>query len=924
MTAANHQRPAGSLTRSGRHGLGLLLVLLTTLCASAANIKRVLILNPYARDVAPFSAVVSSFRSTLAQELGEPVDIYEVPLDLARFAGTEGEEPVVAFLEGRLKAHPVDLVVSIGGAGAGFVARHRERLFSPTPLLLMAADPRLFPPELLRRDATLVTHKVNLRGMVEDILQMQPQTTQIVVVFGASPLERFWISECRREFQVFANRVEFTWVDELSAAQILERCAKLPPHAFILHGLFLIDAAGAPSDKNEMLRRLHEVANAPLFGYFESEFGLGPVGGRLYQDREVGRLGAGTAIRILHGESPGDIPPQVLEAAAPVYDWRELRRWGISQSRLPAGSIIQFHEPGFWVRYRWTIAGTLLFCSLQAALIAGLLVNRTRRLRGEAEASLMAEISARFVHVQANEVDREITAALRRICESLGLDMAAIWQWSAGPPGFYRLTHLDSAPVDPETSAPMAEDDFPWIRQEMLDGHIVCLSSLDEMPAEAARDRENARQMGIKSTVTIPLSVGAGHPVGILGFNALRAERAWSKPLVQRLKLIAETFTNALERKHADLARQADESRLQGVLESTQNGILVLDQSGRSMIQNRRFVEMWHLSEDLAAPGGSVGLMAHMLERISNPKDFLATVRALAGNDGEIDGELLLSDGRIFSYLARPLVVRSRLDGRVWSFRDLTAQRQTEREAAQQRDQLTHLSRVTMLGELAGSLAHELNQPLTAILSNAQAAQRFLERTPQDIAEVHSILADIVAEDVRAGEVIRRLRLLLKKGETERQSLVVSTVIGEVLKLLHSDLVRQGVAVDVELAPDLPAIEADRVQLQQVLLNLVVNACDAMTGVAPDERRVRIRTRRAGDAIDIAVIDCGVGIPLDQIEQVFEAFFTTKAHGLGMGLCVCRSIILGHGGQLWATPNPDRGVTFHCTLPVADGNHPAV
>ena len=903
------------LTRLGLAGLGLILLSLTTLGASAASPKRVLILNPFARDVAPFSAAVSSFRSTLVQELGEPVDLYEVPLDLARFAGPEGEDPLVAFLEGRLKGHPVDLVVPIGGAGAGFVARHRERLFPHTPLLFTAADRRLVPPDLLRRDATLVTQAINLRGMVEDILQLQPQTTNIVVVFGASPLERFWISEARREFQVFADRVKFTWVDDLSAAQILERCATLPPHSFILHVLFLIDATGAPSKKNEMLRRLHEVANSPQFGFFESEFGLGPVGGRLYQDHAVGRLGGRTAIRILHGESPGSIPPQELETPAPVYDWRELQRWGISQSRLPAGSKVEFYEPGFWARYPWSIAGTILFCALQAALITGLLVNRMHRRRGEAEAVLIADISSKFVNIPSVEVDQEITSALRRICEFLKIDMAAIWQWSGGPTGSYRLTHLDSAPVDPAKGAPMSEDDFPWVRQQMLAGRIVSLSSLDELPAEAVRDRDTARQMGIKSTLTISLMAGGGYPLGVLGFNAIRAERDWPDALVQRLQLVAQIFTNALERKQADIALRADEVRLRGVIESTSNGILVLDLKGRIVIQNSHFAEMWRLSGDLPATDGRNALLAHVLGQVSNPEGFLATVRTLSGSNAEDAGELLLKDGRVFAYLSRPLVVQGAVEGRVWSFQDLTAQKQSEREILQHRNQLTHLSRVTMLGELAGSLAHELNQPLTAILSNAQAAQRFLARTPLDLTEMGSILTDIVAEDVRAGEVIRRLRLLLKKGEVMRQPLVLDTVINDALRLLRSDLVSHGVSLKLDFGRDLPAVEGDRVQLQQVLLNLVLNACDAMAGGAPGERLLTIRTAASGDAVSIEVIDCGEGIAMEQIDQIFEPFYTTKAHGLGMGLSVCRTIVTAHGGKLWVSRTPDRGVTFHCTLP---------
>jgi len=236
----------------------------------------------------------------------------------------------------------------------------------------------------------------------------------------------------------------------------------------------------------------------------------------------------------------------------------------------------------------------------------------------------------------------------------------------------------------------------------------------------------------------------------------------------------------------------------------------------------------------------------------------------------------------------------------------------------QQQAELAHLSRVTMLGELSGSLAHELNQPLTAILSNAQAAQRFLAHDKVDLDELRDILKDIVDEDKRAGEVIRRLRLLLKKGEVQHQPLDVNEVVLEVLKLVRSDLVNQGVTAHTELAPGLPLLHGDRVQLQQVLLNLVMNACDAMSGVVRDERQFIIRTKPAdGQGVEVAVSDRGRGIPADHIERVFQPFFTTKPHGMGLGLSVCRTILTAHGGKLWAENNPDRGATFHFTLPVS-------
>jgi PAS domain S-box-containing protein len=252
---------------------------------------------------------------------------------------------------------------------------------------------------------------------------------------------------------------------------------------------------------------------------------------------------------------------------------------------------------------------------------------------------------------------------------------------------------------------------------------------------------------------------------------------------------------------------------------------------------------------------------------------------------------------------------------------DITERRQNELELARQRNELTHLSRVALLGELSVSLAHELNQPLTAILSNAQAAQLLLVQGATDPGELPEILSEIAHESKRAGEVIRRLRVLLKKGEIHRAPLDMNEIVDTVLKLIRSDLINQHVAVEVELAPDLPLVDGDEVQLQQVLLNLVVNACDAMAKIEAIDRGLIIGTELAGgNSVRVSVADRGCGIPPEKIERIFEPFFTTKEIGTGLGLAVCRTIISAHGGELWAVNNAKRGATFQFKLPaIAQG-----
>jgi PAS domain S-box-containing protein len=566
------------------------LLVLTALAGEGrADPKRVLLLNPFEREVTPFDALVSGFRSTLTQEMGEPVDFFEIPLDLVRFGAADGEAPLVDFMEGRLTSRPVDLVVAVGAAGVRFAGRHRARLFPDTPALVLGADARFVPPELLETNTTFLSQRISLPGMVEDILQLQPETTTIAVVFGSSELEKAWIQQCRREFQPFAGRVQFIWLDDLPLSKVLERCAALPPRSFILHGLYLVDAEGVPYGRGEVLPRLHEAANAPLFALFESEFGLGPIGGHLYRDRDVGMQGARTAIRILRGESPRSIPATVLESAAPVYDWRELQRWGISEARLPAGNIIEFRERGFWERFGWPIAGGGAFLIAQAALIAGLLVNRKSRLRAEMEATLIADISSRFVNLAPGEVDTEINNAQRRICETMGIDLASFWQWTEVDGGVFLLTHAYSLEAGPQTAGRMTHEDFPWSVRELLEGRIVKMASLDRVPVGAERDQEVARKFGIKASLCLPLRLGGGQPLGVFCVNCTRAERVWSDDLVMRMQQVAAIFTHALARKQADQALRESEEVNRATFEHAAVGIAHVAADGRLLRVNDKF-----------------------------------------------------------------------------------------------------------------------------------------------------------------------------------------------------------------------------------------------------------------------------------------------------------------------------------------------
>jgi PAS domain S-box-containing protein len=367
----------------------------------------------------------------------------------------------------------------------------------------------------------------------------------------------------------------------------------------------------------------------------------------------------------------------------------------------------------------------------------------------------------------------------------------------------------------------------------------------------------------------------------------------------------------------ADEARQAEEW-FRRVFDTAPNALMLADAGGTIRLVNSRaeglfgyaHAELVGLPLKTLLPHFDSGTeLRESLERTSG--SFVDTFREL--HSRRKDGtEVPVEVG---------MALMSARDGTsvLVSAIDISERWRSELELSRQRNELAHLSRLTTIGELAGSLAHELNQPLTAILSNAQAAQRLLERNPADVVEIADILHDIVESDLHAGEVIRRLRTMLRKGEEKVEPLDMTEIVQDALKLARSDLLNHGVAVTTDLAAGLPPIDGDRVQLLQVLLNLVLNGIEAIAKAPTERRELFFGTGlTAGDRrVHVWVGDTGAGIPKDRIETVFEPFYTTKETGMGLGLSVCRTIIKGHGGIIEATNDPGRGATFHLYLPVS-------
>jgi C4-dicarboxylate-specific signal transduction histidine kinase len=445
------------------------------------------------------------------------------------------------------------------------------------------------------------------------------------------------------------------------------------------------------------------------------------------------------------------------------------------------------------------VSVVLLF--VETALIAWLLSRRAvgrraqrlleDRLRFE---TLLAELSAKLIHVDVRGLDAALEAALRQMIAFLGVDRGNLDEYVAA--AGIRVSYAEPG-IAELPSILLAAEQFPWTADTLRRGGVVRFSRSTELPESAVTDRGSYDRLGTRSHLSIPLRAG-GPMLGVLSFDSVRGERTWPDELVDRLHLLSEAFASALERKRMELS---------------------------------------------------------LAERL--------------------------------------------------------------RETARVRQELTHIGRVSTVGELTASLAHELNQPLTAILHNAQVAQHFLEADVPNIAEMREILNDIVADDQRAAEVIRRLRSLLRKDQLEQVPLDMNDVVSEVAEVIRHDVVVRNVPMTLELAPGLPRVRGDRVQLQQVVLNMVLNGLDAMREPNGRDPALVIRTSRGGTAsVAVAVEDSGTGIKIEDVDRLFQPLYTTKVDGLGMGLAIARAIVDAHGGQLVASNNAAGGATFEFTLPV--------
>jgi signal transduction histidine kinase len=611
---------------SVRFVLGLVIMLATLPPAWAADPlpRAVLILDQSDTESAWYAAFSVAFRSTLmAQASAGPISVYTEHLDLSRFKGARHNEVLRHYLRDKFRDRPIGVLVAQGSASLEFVMGSRAELWPGVPVVFAAVDEETAARLNLSSDVTGNIYRLPFRNMVTAARALVPDLKRIALV-GDSWERQAVRRHYQEDIPALATQFEVIDLIGLPMAEIRKRVAVLPDDTAIIYTSVTLDGAGKTYVPNEALAAFAGVANRPIVVDAETNIGHGATGGFVATPAPVGEAAARLALRILGGENASRIPVTKGEFTRPVFDWRQLQRFGISESRLPLGSEIRFRAPGLWDQYRWQMITIALVVLLQAALISGLLVERQRRIAAEVES-------------------------------------------------------------------------------------------------------------------------------------------------------------------------------------------------------RRRLVE------------------------------------------------------------------------------------------------LAHLNRTAAVGAMSASIAHELNQPLGAILSNTEAAELLLAANPLDLSQIKEILADIRQADLRAGEIIVSLRGLLKRKDVERQEIELREVIANVAHLLEPEAKERNVQMSVDRVQPALFVRADLVHLQQVLLNLALNGMDAMRDSVAGRRTIAFQTVLVGtSAVEVAVADTGTGIPKDKLKDVFEPFFTTKPDGTGLGLSIVRTIVESYGGRIWADNKAEGGAIFRFTLPLAN------
>ena len=826
-----------------------------------------------------------------------------------------------------------DLIIAVVETAVDFVLKYREELFPGVPIVFGGIEGAFVENRSLGSNITGLLTGISFQATLDLALDLHPDTRTVVVYAGTSPIAQSIGQSCREAYAPYGNRVQFTYLFGLKMETLLEKMAALPDHTVAIHLPFWRDGAGKEFVGNQALSRVARTANAPVYTFWKAAMGTGTIGGHMNSlEREaeaVARLG----LRVLNGEKPDNIPVRPAPSFRYMFDGRQLKRWSISEKQLPPDSIVMFKDITIWGQYKLRIIGIMALIGAQAMVIVLLLKHRRRNRRTEFELkkrlqfeNKLSEMSSEFINLSPSDFNATVNRALAWVGPFMHADRSHMFQFNWNRTEF-RISHLwqaDGIPND-EVVLPglMVKDTFPWLFENLTEGTEVLVPDVELLPAlAAASEYRYCRQMGIQSFIILPIQI-ENAPLCAIGLDFIRVKRNWPRILQDRLKIMGEIIANAIVRRHAEEISAQAALRYRTVADFTYDweywqrpdGTMAYISPSCERICGYRAQDLMAnpaLLEEMIIPEDRTAWQAHR----SSAKEALATDASAAM---DIQFRIQRADGEIrwIEHVCQPVFDTNGINQGVRaSNRDITKRKQYKSETRELQSELAHMDRVVTINVLTSALAHEINQPLAAMRSYAQAALRFMDRDRPDNANIEKALKGIVADNKRAAEVVNRLRDLVKKKTPHRKIIEIHRLINEVLRLINSEIVIKNTRVTTRLHPAPLEFYGDPVQIQQVLINILANALDAMADIPMDKRMLTIATKSQDDGhLRVSIADTGEGIPPANIKAIFAPFHTTKPKGMGLGLGICKTIVESHGGSMWAENNTDGGATFVIILP---------
>jgi len=526
---------------------------------------------------------------------------------------------------------------------------------------------------------------------------------------------------------------------------------------------------------------------------------------------------------------------------------------------------------------------------------------------------LLSDLSARFA-ISSDQIEAEIESALKKLLKFLDFDRSNFVEFTAEG-GATILCSVATAGVERYPPGP-APAFLSWYNGQARAGNLLRVRSIDDLPPEAVGEIEYYRRSGIRSSLGIPLRVG-GRIVGLINFSAFRPTPEWPDDLITRLKVVGEVMAQALVRGRSEAALRASEQRWRSMFQASNLGIAMLDQNLRYLATNRAFQAMLGYTDEELRKRTSLDVAVEEDRELAQAR--LADLHQGKLGHYDVMRQYRRKDGTVMwghSYISVASYAESKPNTFLETTIDVTESKRSQDVLRATQSELTRITRLTTMGEMAASIAHELKQPLAAIVANGDAGLFFLTNSTPDVDGARGSLRDIVSDAYRASQVIEGIRAMFKRDAQEMAPVKISQLIQEVLVVLRGEMQNGEISMQTELAENLPDVFADRVQLRQVIFNLTMNAIEAMLSVSDRIRVLRIQAAcNESRDVQITVEDSGVGIDPRNADRIFDAFFTTKSSGMGMGLSICRSIIEAHKGRLWASPGADCGSMFQVVLP---------